>query len=67
MCAGLARLLVDALLVARSSVIAEDIARYGGAIQGISSTPGWMVARVAKGRVWFCKDWMKEAGRKNAG
>ncbi len=40
LCAGLARLLVDAFVVSRSSVIAEDIAIYGGAIQGISSTPG---------------------------
>lgn len=67
MCAGLARLLVDALLVARSSMIAEDIARYGGAIQGISSTPSRMVARIAEGRVSGCKAGVKEAGRKNAG
>ena len=67
LCAGLARLLVDASVVSRSSVNAEDTARKEGAIQEISSTPGRMVARVANGRVWFRKDWMKEAGRKYAG
>ena len=55
MCAGLARLLVGASLVARSSVDCGKSARYGGAIQAISSTPGRMMARVAESRASVCK------------
>ena len=68
MCAGLARLLVDAFVVSRSlrglrKIVQERMVRYKGLVQPRAK----MVARVVKGRVQSRKGWMKEAGRKDAG